>query len=277
MAKLLSADAVARFERDGYYFPVRVMTAARARHYRDRLEAYEAESGGPIQSNMRHKVHLLFTWANELVRHPRILDAVEGPDRARHHLLGHQLLHQGGERPGLRVVASGFDLLGPRAAGRGDGVAGFHRCAGRERGDEVHPRQPQVGPGAAPGHLPRAQPVERGQEMAIEVDESQAVLVPAEAGEISLHHIRLAHASAPNTTADRRIAFSIRYIPPHVRQLKVRDTAMLVRGTDPHGHHDPEPDPHADLDAAARVAHARAMEAQVAALYQGTDKTAFRA
>ena len=32
---------------------------------------------------MRHKVHLLFTWANELARHPTILDAVEdviGPD-----------------------------------------------------------------------------------------------------------------------------------------------------------------------------------------------------
>ena len=32
---------------------------------------------------MRHKVHLLFTWANELARHPAILDAIEdiiGPD-----------------------------------------------------------------------------------------------------------------------------------------------------------------------------------------------------
>ena len=26
---------------------------------------------------MRHQVHVLFTWANELVRHARILDAVE--------------------------------------------------------------------------------------------------------------------------------------------------------------------------------------------------------
>ncbi len=32
---------------------------------------------------MRHKAHLLFTWANALARHPAILDAVEdviGPD-----------------------------------------------------------------------------------------------------------------------------------------------------------------------------------------------------
>ena len=36
-----------------------------------------------MQGNLRHKTHLLFTWADELVHHPEILDAVEdviGPD-----------------------------------------------------------------------------------------------------------------------------------------------------------------------------------------------------
>ena len=36
-----------------------------------------------MQGAVRHKPHLLFTWLNELIRHPRILDAVEdiiGPD-----------------------------------------------------------------------------------------------------------------------------------------------------------------------------------------------------
>ena len=95
-------------------------------------------------------------------------------------------------------------------------------------------------------------------------------------GEFSLHHVRLTHGSAPNTTDDRRIGFAIRYIPPHVRQLKVRDSAMLVRGVDRHGHYDWEPEPAAELDAAAVAAHADAVGRQVAALYQGTEKTAFR-
>ena len=118
MPKVLSDAEVAAYERNGYVFPVRVMTAAEARAYRDSLEAYEAATGAPIQGNLRHKVHLLFTWANELVRHPRILDAFEdliGADI----LLGHQLLHQGGKRPRLRLLAPGFDLLGARAARRG--------------------------------------------------------------------------------------------------------------------------------------------------------------
>ena len=49
---------------------------------------------------------------------------------------------------------------------------------------------------------------------------------------MSLHHIRLVHGSKPNTTADRRIGLAIRYIPTYVRQMKVADSATLVRGTD---------------------------------------------
>ena len=83
MGKLLSTEAVARYRRDGFHFPVGVLPADQARFYRDRLEEQERALGGPLNGNMRHKVHLLFTWANELARHPKILDAVEdviGPD-----------------------------------------------------------------------------------------------------------------------------------------------------------------------------------------------------
>jgi ectoine hydroxylase-related dioxygenase (phytanoyl-CoA dioxygenase family) len=94
---------------------------------------------------------------------------------------------------------------------------------------------------------------------------------------MSLHHIKLVHGSDANRTDDRRIGFSIRYIPTYVRQTKVRDSAMLVRGTDRYHHFDDEPRPKADLDEAALAAHADAIGRQVKALYQGTDKSAFRA
>jgi hypothetical protein len=69
----------------------------------------------------------------------------------------------------------------------------------------------------------------------------------------------------------------MRYIPTHVRQTKLRDSAQLVRGVDNYGNFDWEPRPKADLDAAAVSAHADAMDRQVRALYQGTDQKAFRA
>jgi hypothetical protein len=85
------------------------------------------------------------------------------------------------------------------------------------------------------------------------------------------------HGSAANRSHDRRIGMSIRYIPTYVRQTKVRDSAMLVRGVDNYGHFDVEPRPKADLDAAALAAHADAVGRQVKALYQGTNKAEFRA
>ena len=83
MPHVLSADAVDQYHRDGFLFPIRVMSAEDAAGYRAELEACEAGSGGPIGSNMRHKVHLFFTSAGEIIRHPAILDVVEdvfGPD-----------------------------------------------------------------------------------------------------------------------------------------------------------------------------------------------------
>ena len=83
MPKVLSQAAVEAYARDGFYSPVRVMSADDAHQYRRALEAHEAKSGQPLQGNWRHKTHLLFTWADRLVHHPKILDAVEdviGPD-----------------------------------------------------------------------------------------------------------------------------------------------------------------------------------------------------
>jgi ectoine hydroxylase-related dioxygenase (phytanoyl-CoA dioxygenase family) len=117
----------------------------------------------------------------------------------------------------------------------------------------------------------------RGQEISVEVDKSRAAGLAMHAGEMSLHHIKLVHGSEPNRSADRRIGFAIRYIPTYVRQTKVRDSATLVRGADKHRHFDYEPRPKADLDEAALAAHADSVARQVKALYQGTEKTAFRA
>ena len=277
MPKVLSPRDIDAFWLDGFHFPVRVMSAGEARRYREKLEAHERKIGAPLQSNMRHKVHLLFTWANELVRHPRILDAVED-------LLGPNLLcwttnffikeprdpafvswHQDATYWGLDpddVVTAWLALSDvPVESGAMKFIPGSHRGEQLPHADTFH----------------EYNLLSRGQEIAVKVDETKAILVPLKAGEISLHHVKLAHGSEPNTTDDRRIGLAIRYIPPHVRQLKVRDSAMLVRGVDPHGHYDPEPEPAADLDAAALAAHRDAVERQVKALYAGTDRQAFRA
>ena len=277
MPKLLSPEAVAQYERDGYYFPVRVFSAEEALSYRRRMEAYEAVTGGPIQSNRRHKVHLLFTWANELIRLPKILDAVEdviGPNiicwttnffikeaNSPSFVSWHQDSTYWGLEPPDVISAWLAVSDAPLESGAMKFLPGSHRWEQVKHRDTYHENNLLT----------------RGQEIAVEVDESQAVDVPLMAGEISLHHVRLVHGSQPNTTNDRRIGLSIRYIPTYVRQVKVKDSAMLVRGVDEHGNFDWEPEPQGDADEAAIAAHAEAMARQVATYYSGTDKTQMRA
>ena len=277
MPKVLSPQAVEQFKRDGYYFPVRVLSTAEAAGYRARLEGNEAALGGPLASNMRHKVHLLFTWAAELVRHPAVLDVVEdilGPDILcwntnffikEAHDPGFVSWHQDATYWGLDpddVVTAWVALSdAPVESGAMKVIPGSHRWPQMAHRDTFHEHNL----------------LSRGQELAVEVDEAEAVYMPLKAGEVSLHHVKLAHGSAPNTVDDRRIGLAIRYVPPHVRQKGVKDCATLVRGQDARHYYDPEPAPRADLDEAAVAAHAEAMRRQVANLYVGTDKTAFRA
>ncbi len=277
MPKLLSEAEVAAFWRDGFHFPVRVLTEAEARRHRGALETHEAATGGPLASNMRHKVHLLFTWAAELVRHPRVLDAVEdliGPDilcwstsffikeaRTPDYVSWHQDATYWGLDPDDVVTAWVALSDAPVESGAMEFIPGTHRMGQLPHADTFHEHNL----------------LSRGQEIAVEVDADKAVEVPLRAGEMSLHHVKLAHYSGPNTTDKRRVGLAIRYIPPHVHQVKVRDSATLVRGRDTGGHYELEPAPRAGGDAAALAAHRAAMERQVAALYSGTGKTEFRA
>lgn len=277
MAHRLDAAAVARYRRDGFHFPVPVLSRDEARACRDKLEAHERATGGPLAGNLRHKVHLLFTWADALARHPAVLDAVEdviGPDilcwsssffikEARS--TSFVSWHQDATYWGLStsdVITAWIALSDvPPASGPMKFWAGSHLRNQLEHRDTFD----------------RDNLLSRGQEIAVDVPAGEGVEVPLAAGEMSLHHVLLAHASGPNMSDDRRIGFAIRYIPPHVRQLKVRDSAMLVRGRDTHGHFDLETPPRADFDAAARAAHSDAVERSVKALYQGTDRTEYRA
>ena len=277
MPKLLTPAQVEACKREGYLAPVRVMSASAAHGYRTALEAHEAKTGQPLQGNWRHKTHLLFTWADELVHHPAILDAVEdviGPDilcwttnffikeaNSPGFVSWHQDSTYWGLEPDDVITAwIAFTEVTPEN-GYMQVIPGSHKIDQLPHVDTFH----------------KDNLLSRGQEIAVEVDKSKAAGLALHAGEMSLHHIKLVHGSDANRTGDRRIGLAIRYIPTTVRQTKVRDAAMLVRGTDAHHHFDYEPRPKSDLDAAALAAHADSVARQVKALYSGTEKTTFRA
>src|SRR5262245_8681658 len=83
MVASLSADERARFQRDGFVFPLRAMPAADALRRAEQLRGFAAGLNRPITSLLRFKAHLRFRMLEEIARNEAILDAVEsviGPD-----------------------------------------------------------------------------------------------------------------------------------------------------------------------------------------------------
>ena len=276
MPRTLSPATVDQFERTGVCFPIRVMTADAAAKLRAQLEAAESKVGGSISGNLRHKSHLVFTWLDELVRLPSILDAVEdllGPDlmvwssnlfvKDAHDpsfVSWHQdSTYWGLSEPLAMTAWVAFTASTPESG-----------CLRVSSGTHLTDQMPHVDNPAAHNLLTR------GQEIAMTIDERTAIDVVLAPGEMSVHHVRAAHGSEPNRSNDRRIGFAIRYVPARVRQLAGRDFATLVRGQDTYGHFEPEPRPATDFDPAAMAAHSEIMRVVSETLLQGSSRQALR-
>lgn len=264
MAKALSESDLSRFQRDGFLFPVPAIGAIEAAALYRRLADHEAEHG-PLPQKMRQKVHLLFTGFADLVRNEAILDAVEdviGPDilvwgtnlfikdpRDPAFVSWHQdSTYWGLEPPDLVTAWVALSDV-PVESGAMKFIPGSHT-----RGQLAHHDT-----------FDENNLLTRGQ--SLDMDESRAVPAPLTRGEMSLHDVRLAHASSANETGERRAGIAIRCIPPHVRQTEGRTSATLVRGRDAFGHFDPEPRPTADMTPDAVAAHEAAMSERFANLY----------
>jgi len=275
--KCLTAAARLQYQRDGYFFPIPVLSAAETATLRNQLEAHERDAGAPLSGHRRHKAHLLFPWLWDLIFHPVIVDAMEdllGPNLLcwsssffikEPHDPGFVSWHQDATYWGLSSpeVATAWVALSPStvAAGAMRVMPGSHREQVRHRDtfDE--------------NNL-----LTRGQEVMVEVDPARAVDLVLAPGEMSLHHVLIVHGSEPNRSADRRIGFAIRYIPTRVRQVAgAQDSAVLVRGVDTFGHFAPEQRPAYDLAPAAVAHHQAVTAAQAQTLYRGTGKQTFRA
>jgi len=272
--KRLTPDSVAFYRAHGYYAPVPVLDAGEVAELRRKLDAHEA-AHGHLRGPLRHKTHLLFTWLDGLIRHPAILDAIEdmiGPNilawgtsffikeaRDSSYVSWHQDSTYWGLAPAEIVTA--WVALSESTAENG----AMRVIPDSHLLDQVPHRDT-----FAAGNL-----LSRGQEIAVEVEESKARVLELRAGEMSLHHVRLIHGSDPNPSDKRRIGFAIRYLPTHVRQVAgTHDSAMLVRGVDSYGHFAPEQRPDADFSPAALAFHAKITGAHQEILMRGTGRTA---
>jgi hypothetical protein len=257
--KALTPEQVASYHHNGFLFPVPALTDAEISICLAGLQQLEAELGSPVADadvKWRSHAYAHSVWFNNLIRHPRILDAIED-------VIG----------PNILVWTSTFFIKEPHsptfAAWHQDGTyfgltPHEQVCAwvaltdaSREAGCMEHlssqgvPRQLHHAPLGLANSINRA-----GQTIMEPFDESNPTAMALPAGSFSLHHEFAVHRSAPNNASHRRVGIGLNYIPTHVRvEGPVRCCAMLGRGEDTFGNFDLIEPPTAERDETALAAH----------------------
>lgn len=253
MSGSLTGRQVALFHDRGFHFPVEVMAEEEAGAFLAAFRRYEhvLRTAGGVLGMHKHfpKIHLVATWADRLVHHERILDAVEsvvGPDilawstgiftrpaRSEARLAWHQDVLYFGLRNVDRGAVRVWVALTPTSPE--NGTMRF-ATASHRRGVVEH----RYGGGGL-------EEVMRGEEVVLDVDPASVVDVRLRPGQCSLHHFALAHCSGPNSTGSDRVNFTVDYVALHVEPT-TPDSALLVRGSDGYGHFAQERRPAADFD-----------------------------
>ena len=267
-------DTVAsRYDADGFCFPLRVISESEAAAHLARVVALESAGEGEEQ-RLRSHAHLAYRFIDDLARTPAILDAVA-------RILGRDLLLWGSscfiKAPHSRSYVSWHqDLNYWGLDGTEEVSAWLALSASNETngGMRFVPGSHRRGPVAHLDSFAKDNLLSRGQELAVAVEEHEAVPVCLAPGEISLHHGRMFHASGPNTTAGWRVGLALRYVSPSTRQSAgPRDFAQLVRGEDRFGHFEALPRPARDGDPAGIRNFDHVKEVRHAILYAGAARS----
>jgi phytanoyl-CoA dioxygenase PhyH len=258
MGKHLTADEIARYRRDGFLSPVRMLSDSDAAAARRELESLEAGMGGSLRGLARTKLYLRYPFAYRLATDPTFLDAVEdliGPDI---------LLYQ--------------NTVWAKNAGEDSFVSwhqdntyfGHQPCEVLSVWVALSPSRPESGsmrflPGSQRlGQLPvryetsGANMLSSGQIAEFDETAYTPVATSLSPGEASIHHAFMVHGSPPNKGPERRLGMTFVYHPPYLKQMgRVRTSALLVRGQDRHGNFDLEQPPGSPDDPATIARHER--------------------
>jgi hypothetical protein len=245
MSSTLSPEQVAQYEREGFFFPVPVLTPAEAATFRVAFENLEARLGGRPAHRQLVQPHLCYRWAYDLAVHPRVLDAVEaivGPNILVHSSsifpkypgdLERICWHQDAYYWGLNQprLTSAWIALSDSTVENG--------CMRAVPGTHLR--------GVAPHHQTATAGDNRiTLEVSVEVDEARGVDVALRETEMSLHHPYLIHSSNANRSTTKRLGFAVRYVAPEVRQRLPHHAVVLARGLDDFRHFAPLAEPPAD-------------------------------
>ena len=230
MPRVLTKLQIEQYHDQGFISPIRVISEQEALSIKDELEQVEKEFPEEINSESRNNLHLSFAFLDALAHNKIIVDAIEdliGPDIS---LWASVMFikepsskqyvswHQDATYMGLDSLdfPTPWIALSPSNIETGcmTMIAGSHKTKIQNHKDTF----------AENNILTRGQVIQ-------DVDESKAVDLILQPGEMSIHHGAVIHGSQPNNSNQRRIGFSLQsYMPNNVKQIVGRNLWTHVRG-----------------------------------------------
>ena len=230
MPRVLTKLQIEQYHDQGFICPIRVISEQEALSIKDELEQVEKEFPEEINSESRNNLHLSFAFLDALAHNKIIVDAIEdliGPDIS---LWASVMFikepsskqyvswHQDATYMGLDSLdfPTPWIALSPSNIETGcmTMIAGSHKTKIQNHEDTF----------AENNILTRGQVIQ-------DVDESKAVDLTLQPGEMSIHHGAVIHGSQPNNSNQRRIGFSLQsYMPNNVKQIVGRNLWTHVRG-----------------------------------------------
>lgn len=230
MSKVLTKEQIEQYHDQGFISPIRVISEREALSIKNELEQVEAEFPEEINAENRNNLHLSFAFLDALAHNKIIVDAIEdliGPNislwasvmfikepSSKHYVSW----HQDATYMGLDSMNFPTPWIALSPSNKETGcmtmISGSHKLKIQEHEDTF----------AENNILTRGQVIQN-------VDESRAVDLILEPGEMSIHHGAVIHGSQPNKGNQRRIGFSLQsYMPNDVSQVVGRNIWTHVRG-----------------------------------------------
>jgi len=228
----LSGQHLIKYDRDGVVFPIRVFSIEEAVTFRQELESVAGKCGG--MPKRFDSLHLFFPWAYRLATQTTVLDAVES-------LLGEDILIDG------TLVFYKPPRDSSYVSWHQDSVySGWHLTPSTSAWIALTGSQPENGcmrviPGSHKhGSLAHSSVrddsnlLRRGERVDVTVDESAALDVILQPGEMSLHQSTIVHGSNVNSSDGPRIGFIVRFVTN--RAANSGRAMMRARGLSDCGH-----------------------------------------
>ena len=260
----------------GFAFGLDILSEQEVIEFNTELERLETElQKGDCGNKFGNKGQLnfpyvIFKFANKLVRHPKILAHVQqllGPDimvwgatffikepHTKNYVSWHQDLKYWGLNDDDGQV-SAWLALSP--VNKENGCMQF--IAQSHKGEMLAHQDTQL----------KDNILTRGQEAQFDINTKEVVHCELAPGQVSFHHGKLLHSSAPNNSDIRRVGLAINYISTKVKQNYIeQDYAMLVSGSDKYNNFIHVPAPQEDLSEQALAWHKKILDAQNKVFYK---------